>query len=69
MKVNLQEAGEEEEGNEKEQDEEQVEKKEDCEGGCHLIVIMKNRMLLFGKWSLWFGVIDLAVLVCECDGG
>ena len=29
---------------------------------------LKNRMLS-GKWSLWFGGIRLAVLICECDGG
>ena len=33
-----------------------------------ITVMVKNRMLLFGKWSLWFGGIGLAVLVCECDG-
>ena len=34
-----------------------------------MIMMVKIRMLLFEKWSLWFGGTDIAVLVCECDGG
>ena len=33
-----------------------------------MIGTAKNGMLLFGKWSLWFGGNGLAVLLCECDG-